>query len=35
VILIFVYSKQMKVLDRQFGLENQDDAGQTHENPKS
>ena len=25
VILIFVYSKQMKVLDRQFGLENQDD----------
>jgi putative solute:sodium symporter small subunit len=35
VLLIFVYSKQMKVLDRQFGLEDRDDAGQTHENPKS
>ena len=35
VILIFVYSKQMKVLDRQFGLEDQDDADQAHENPKS
>ena len=35
VILIFVYSQQMKVLDRQFGLEDQDDADQTHENPKS
>ena len=35
VILIFVYSKQMKVLDRQFGLEDQDDASQIHENPKS
>ena len=35
VILIFVYSKQMKVLDRQFGLEDQDNADQTHENPKS
>ena len=35
VILIFVYSKQMKVLDRQFGLEDRDDAGPTHENPKS
>ena len=35
VILIFVYSKEMKVLDRQFGLEDRDDAGQTHENPKS
>ena len=35
VILIFVYSKQMKVLDRQFGLEDQDDEDQTHENPKS
>ena len=35
VILIFVYSKQMKVLDRQFGLEDRDDSGPTHENPKS
>ena len=35
VIVIFVYSKQMEVLDRRFGLEDQDDAGQTHESPKS
>lgn len=35
VVLIFVYAKQMKALDRQFGLEDRNDAAQRHEDPKA